>query len=204
MFEPWVGEQYGRSDLLGGKRILVVGESHHSREHPADSIVPDMTHGVMKHYASTQARGEWMRTLDNIAWALSGKGRADLAQSTHRGEFDIWQSVAFYNYIPVVLTDSARNGRPTNEHYKIAVAPFEKVLADLKPDVLLICGYGLFPYLVKNHWPTALEKPWDFRGDYIDVGINSGIRAIRLIHPSTGFSHSHWHTVITEAIATQA
>lgn len=203
MFEPWIGERYGRSELLGGKRILVVGESHHSAEHPANSIVPDMTRSVMRYYSSTQARGEWMRTLDNIAWALSGKSRAELAQSTHRGEFDVWQGVAFYNYIPVVLTDSARNGRPTAEHYRLAVEPFERVMADLKPDILLICGYGLFPYVIKNHWPTALDKPWDFGGDYVDVCPNPSIRAIRLIHPSTGFSHSRWHTVIAGAVGGQ-
>ncbi|MBY2996737.1 hypothetical protein HF263_36395 [Rhizobium leguminosarum] len=202
MFEPWVGENYGRSSLLGGKRILVVGESHHSEEHPVNSVVPNLTCRVMEHYGSTQARGEWMRTLDNVAWALSGKTRSDLATSLHRGELSVWQSVAFYNYIPVVLTDSARSARPTAMHYQMAVAPFEQVLRDIKPEVLIVCGYSLFPYLVRNHWPTDLAMPWDFSEDFLDVQRDDQkIRCIRMLHPSSSFSHKRWHTVISNAVA---
>ena len=200
MFEPWVGNSFGSSELLGGKRILVVGESHHSLEHPKGIVVPDLTKSVMEYYGNSQMRGKWMRTLDNVAWALSGKSRQNLAKTTHRGEFDVWQAVAFYNYIPVILTDGPRNGRPTNEHFQMAIAPFKKVLAQLKPEALIVCGYGLFPHIVRNHWPHLIDKPWEFKGHFVDVKQHSNLRVIRMVHPSTGFSHVHWHKVITEAI----
>jgi hypothetical protein len=201
MFEPWVGENYGNSNLLGGKRILVVGESHHSLEHPVNSVVPDLTQRVMEHYRQTQERGKWMRTLDNIAWTLSGHKRSDLVASVHRGEFSVWQSVAFYNYVPVILADSARSNRPTAKHFQLAVEPFEKVLRVLNPEVLIICGYGLFPNVIRNHWPTSLAKPWDFSGEFLDVlRDDQKIRCIRMLHPSTSFSHSRWHTVISNAV----
>ncbi|MDM9626558.1 hypothetical protein QTL95_11670 [Rhizobium sp. S152] len=141
-----------------------------------------------------------MRTLDNFAWALSGKGPSGLPSNEFRGEFGVWQSVAFYNYIPVILADSARSDRPTAEHFAMAVEPFERVLNDLKPQVLVVWGYSLFPYVIRNHWPSALPKPWDFNGNFVDVGMSDPIRAIRMLHPSAAFSHNRWHTILSEAV----
>lgn len=203
MFKPWVGASYGASDLFGGKRILVVGESHHSREHPLGSVVPDLTQRVMAHYRASQARGMWMRTLDNVAWALSGKSRYQLSNVNHRGEYDVWDKIAFYNYIPVVLAEGARDKRPTPEHYLMAVEPFDMVLKELLPEILIISGYGLLPWLIKAHWPNAIEKPWDFKGDFVDVASYTRLRVIRMIHPSSGFSHARWHKILATSIMTK-
>jgi hypothetical protein len=201
VFKPWVGDLYGRSTHFDGRRILVLGESHHSEEHPVGSLVPELTQEVMEFYSRTQKRGEWMRTLDNVAWALSGQTKVELAQEDHRGEFTVWRSVAFYNYIPVVLAKSARGNRPNWQHFQQAVLPFEAVLRDLKPHILIVCGYELFPRVLAAHWPTTLPSPWDFKSLYVDVATPSRMRVIRMLHPSAGFSHKSWHSALSQAIS---
>ncbi len=180
--------------------MLVLGESHHSREHPVGSVVPNLTHQVMQAYAETQERGAWMRTLDNFAWALSGKSRWQLASAVHRGEFDVWRSVAFYNYIPVVLAESSRKDRPSTDHYLQAQEPFRRVLDQLKPELVLVWGYELFPRILAGHWKHSVEKPWSFSGDFVDVCDPHRLRLVRMLHPSTGFSHTRWHAVISDAV----
>eukprot|EP01035_Chromulina_nebulosa_P041834 gene41834-56648_t len=136
MFDPWVGDSYGQTKLLRGKRILVVGESHHASDHPVGEMVPQMTKAVVAKYRATQERGAWMRTFDNIAWALSGRSRIELARDDYRGEFEVWRSIAFYNYIPVILAEGPRGKRPTSELFASGREPFEKVLTELQPDVI--------------------------------------------------------------------
>lgn len=200
MFHPWVGELYGQTELLGGRRILVVGESHHASDLPVGEIAPEMTRAVMTEYGASQERGKWKRTLDNVAWALSGKNRAELAREDYRGEFDVWRSLAFYNYIPVILAEGPRGTRPTSELFASGREPFEMVLTELQPDVILVCGYALFPNIMRNHWPHMFNNPWQFKGDIVDVDRPKPMRLIRMIHPSTGFSPLYWNKIINAAV----
>ena len=200
MFQPWIGDKYAEpGNGFGGKRVLVVGESHHAEEHAPGSVVPDMTREVMRIYASGK-RERWMRTLDNVAWAVSGKSRWELEREGNRGEFRVWKSMAFYNYVPVVLAGSARSHRPSNDQFRSGTEPFERVLLDLKPDVLIVCGYGLFPWVVRNHYPDFTGDPWRFVGEWADFPRGRPIRAVRMIHPSTAFSPKRWHPVIRRAL----
>lgn len=200
VFKPWLGSLYGKEEnIFGGKRVLVVGESHHADEHEVGTILPNMTQKVMDYYASG-SRASWMRTLDNHAWAVSGKSRADLEQDGKRGEFNVWTSMAFYNYILVVLAGGPRSQRPTPELFKSGKAPFEQVFMNLKPELLLIWGYGLFPWIVRNHFPEFDGNPWHFKGEFIDLPTLPPVRAVRMLHPSAAFSSKHWHTVLTRAL----
>jgi hypothetical protein len=200
LFDPWIGRHYGKPEnIFGGKRVLVVGESHHSAEHEICAVVPDMTRETMKLYGSGE-RARWMRTFDNMAWAVSGKSASDLEQDGQRGEFEVWNSMAFYNYIPMVLANYSRSQRPTAEQFKAGKEPFEKLLADLRPEVLLVWGFQLFPWLVKNHSPGYKGHPWDFTGEFVDLPTTPPTRAVRMLHPSTAFSPPSWHLVIQRAM----
>ncbi|AWC25280.1 hypothetical protein CO731_04775 [Aminobacter sp. MSH1] len=202
MFQPWIGDSYDAPDnMFDGKRVLVIGESHYASEHEIGSIVPDMTNDVMRMYASGK-RERWMRTLDNVAWTVSGKGRGELEREGKRGEFSVWNSMAFYNYIPVVLADDARSDRPTAELFRSGMEPFEKVILKHQPDILVICGYGLFPWIISNHYSECAGDPWSFRGEWIDIPRQQPIRAVRMIHPSTAFSPKKWNPVIRRALTT--
>jgi hypothetical protein len=200
MFDPWVGSLYGKpQNIFGGKRVLVVGESHHSQEHAIGEVVPNMTRETMEIYGSGE-RARWMRTFDNMAWAVSGKSPVDLELSGQRGEFAIWNSMAFYNYIPVVLANYSRAERPTNEQFEAGKVPFEKLLLELRPEVLLIWGFQLFPWIINNHFPHYGSHPWDFTGEYVDLPTTPPTRAVRILHPSAAFSSGKWHLVIQRAL----
>lgn len=196
MFLPWVGKAYENG--IDGKRVLVVGESHYSDIHETRKPVPDMTVSVMTEYMAG-IRKNHTRTLDNLAWAVSGKGPYELRNEGKRGEFEIWQQLGFYNYIPVVLTDGPQRDRPDKDLFISGKEPFENVLQNNKPDILIVCGLELFPWLIMNHYPE-FKDPWSFRGDWIDFPRNNPIRAVRIKHPSKFFSHSKWHLVIDRAI----
>lgn len=200
MFKPWVGDKYGAlGNAVSEKKVLVVGESHHAEEHEIGTTVPDMTQDVLLAYASDK-RAPWMRTLDNFAWAVSGTGPSGHARDEKRSELSTWNSLAFYNYIPVVLAKGARSNRPTASQYRSAKEPFEQVIRDLKPDVLLVWGYTLFPWIIHNHFNEYDGDPWWFKGEWIDLPREPSLRAVRLLHPSTAFSWVKWHAVIQRAI----
>lgn len=201
MFKPWTGDRYGKNlDLLHGKRVLVVGESHHDEHHEPGAVVPDMTIETMNAYR-VAGYERWMRTLDNQAWAIAGKLDVGSTEASQRKGFEIWRSLAFYNYIPVVLARWSREGAPTAEQFRSGKEPFENVLDLLKPDLLLVWGYRLFPWVVHNHYPDYVGRAWEFSGEWIDVPREKAVRVVRLRHPSTGFSWRKWHDVILRALA---
>ncbi|MER8650987.1 hypothetical protein [Mesorhizobium sp. M0586] len=201
MFEPWVGERFGVADnIVGGRRVLCVGESHYAGEHPVGSKVPEMTADAMRLYQSRPAGERWVRTFDNVAWAVSGKSREELECDGKRGEFEVWSSLALYNYIPKVLAKTPRSNRPTPEQFQDGKASFEDVLQATNPQVLLIWGYELFPWIIRNHYPEYDGHPWSFAGEWIDLPRNPPMRAVRMQHPSTGYSPKAWHDVIQRAV----
>lgn len=197
MFKPWIGEGY--EEGIGGKRVLVVGESHYSAIHEVRKPAPDMTLDVMKIYLAG-IRENWTRTIDNVAWAVSGKAPHELRHEGRRGEFDVWKQLGFYNYIPVVLTDGPQRERPDRQLFISGKEPFEQVIRMHKPDVLIICGFELFPWVIWNHF-QEYGDPWKFKGEWIDIPRESPIRAVRMKHPSRFFSHKEWHQVIKRAIS---
>ncbi|RWN25279.1 hypothetical protein [Mesorhizobium sp.] len=211
MFEPWIGDYYRESgNVVGGKRVLIVGESHYSAVHEVGTTVPDMTVFTMNNYRSIRSddrqrssgkRETWTRTLDNVAWAVSGKGPQELEYQGRRGEFDIWNQLGFYNYIPVVLANAPQTRRPDRQLFLSGQEPFERVINRHKPQVLIVCGFQLFPWVIRNHHPEYNEDPWAFGGDWIDIPREEPIRVVRMKHPAISFSHKKWHQLIRRAIS---
>ncbi|WP_457940823.1 hypothetical protein [Mesorhizobium sp. 10J20-29] len=202
MFTPWVGNKFGSgNDPIGAKRILVVGESHYDDyEERVGQEVPEMTRDAMRLYESRPAGKRWVRTFDNVAWAVSGKNRIELEANGKRGELDVWNSLAFYNYIPVVLAKSARSTRPTSQQFRDGQRHFETVLSEVRPQILLVCGYELFPWVIRNHYAGYDGDPWSFTGEWIDLPHQPPVRAVRMLHPSAAFSSKTWHGVIKRAL----
>ena len=103
MARPWIGNEWGQSDnLLGGLRIMILGESHYHDKEPIETEVPDMTEHVVDRYL----RGDrYHAFLSKIERLLVGD-----RQSWRPTDF--WNSVVFYNYIPVVAANEARQAPP--------------------------------------------------------------------------------------------
>lgn len=179
----------------------MLGESHYSSVEDIGKTIPHMTQSVMRQYIDDKLPGRIRRTFDNAAWAISGCDRSQLQNSNGRGEKDVWQSMVFYNYIPVVLAEAARSQlRPTPFQYNLAVEPFEKVLSDLKPDFVIVWGATLFPNVVRNHVRNVDKDSHTSKsGNWIDRR-SPVTRFIKMNHPSSGFSHKKWGEVLASAM----
>ncbi len=197
----WVGTDYGApTNVFGGLRVLVLGESIHSTEHVPGTILPDYNNQLIGEYLErAPADGadqplRWLRTFDNMAWALSGDG-PDASRTSERRT---WQSVAFYNYVDSIVGDSSRK-RPPRSAFRNAAGGFESALEQAKPHLVVCWGLELFGWVINNHF-KEYSKPWDFQGEWIDLPRSRPIRIVRMQHPSTAFSPKHWHVVISNAI----
>ena len=57
----------------------------------------------------------------------------------------VWNQVAFYNFIQFNL--EAPGVKETDEQFNDSIPAFKEVLEELKPDVIIVWGYGLFDRL---------------------------------------------------------
>lgn len=195
MFHPWIGTQFGSADShISSKRLLVLGESHHAEEHPIGAIVPNMTRDVFDMYRSGPWY-RWMRTFDNIAAAVTGRRKADLGAAGVRA---FWDEVAFYNYVPVVAASAARQ-RPSPAHFGRGEEPFRRLLAELHPGAVIVCGYDLWARMIRTHAPGYADNPWRPASCFARLG-EADIPALRMVHPSTAFSPPRWTPLIRDLL----
>ncbi|MCV0415152.1 MAG: hypothetical protein K5831_09760 [Brevundimonas sp.] len=195
MFTPWVGPKFGDKDnAIGGFRLLVVGESHHADGpgYEIGTIHPDFTVGVVEAYQSDPWQ-RWMKTFDNIAAAVGGRSKSEAGRE---GMNAVWDSIAFYNYIPVIAATAARKELPTQEMFIAGVEPFRRAVATVKPDAIVVAGYRLWDEIVYRHADSEHHRPVDASNPFVPLADVGGLLALRMIHPSTAFSPSRWHPLI--------
>lgn len=133
-FLPWVGSRFHESS----PRVLVLGESHWAE--PNDDV-PTITQDFVKHYALevrfafTTKVARLVGQVDPAEW-LSNERRAD-----------IWQSIAFYNYVQRIVASTARV--PPSASDWISSAPaFTTVLAELRPHIVFALGQRLWTGII--------------------------------------------------------
>lgn len=193
MFKPWVGEHFGSPDHpLGSKRLLVLGESHHSRTHPVGSLHPTMTVDTVNHFRTAE-RASWMRTFDNIAAAIAGRSKPQLGRA---GVNAIWDQIAFYNYVPVVAAPASRN-RPSVDYFALGAEPFRTMLDALQPRAIVVCGYELWARIIPRHASDYTDNAWHPSTPFASIG-ERRVPALRMVHPSTAYSPSRWSPLIAD------
>jgi hypothetical protein len=189
MFEPWRGEIYGdKNNLVDGVRLLVLGESHHCKyAHEIGTTQPETTREVVQKYTLEKRH----RFFTNITQVISGKKRWQL----DAGELDsLWNSICFYNYVPVFVADGPRI-RPTPDMFRLGAEPFMRVLRKLEPDAILVCGFQLW-WWVLNDLPDGFSgTPREIRSYRIGPAL-----AVPIKHPSTAFSSTQWRPVVASLI----
>lgn len=130
-FYPWIGKNWGVS--FGGKLILVLGESHYCAS-PADAY-PGMTWDIIKDLFDPNSPHEpYKNTYTKFAKALSGK----FDRMTIADKEELWESVAFYNYIQEPLTGPRT--APSDAQFKASEEAFEEVVDTWQPDVIIAWG----------------------------------------------------------------
>lgn len=204
VFLPYVGDNYNKgisfddkgnlvlgTDEQPGLKTLVLGESHYCDEDydREDDLWP-FTRGVVRDYLDdNQERGGWKNTFLKFERALTGTDSTTDKQ--------LWQSLAFYNYLQVPMSKTRMMGTPA--HYEAAEKPFLKILELLKPQCLLVWGYRLYDWLPNGDGQEgkfSIEEEDIYTWDYT-IG-KEEVQVLPIYHPSTGFSWEYWHSIIVK------
>lgn len=169
-FKPWIGSNFAATNRFG-LRVLVLGESHYG-DPQADNT--DITPFVVRTYGMPVGGAQFfaktvkvLLQMDSNVW-LTAKDRAE-----------IWEDVAFYNYVQEIVGDGPRQ-RPTNEMWIAAERPFLEVVDALRPHVVLALGREL-----ERRMPA----------------LPSEIAVCNIQHPSTAFSYPRWNPRFADALA---
>lgn len=199
-FKPWVGKNYGAGGMFH-KKILVIGESHYCAGcpkcggKPIDGECSSMTQNVLQSIVDGKTT-RWSGTFHKFEKSLINPDASPKTSS------EIWQSLAFYNYLQVAVSKAREAGEWYD--YEKSEAAFFEVLNKLQPDVIIVWG-------VTRMWDNMPSRKWK-DGEEINVdgySVKNGwyilenghrIRAIWTYHPSTGYSPDWWNNVIKKVL----
>ena len=134
-FEPWVGRRYGH----GGKRLLIVGDSHYCGECDTCGVrgmvsmakmdeCRQMTRKSVRQYLEAR-RGErpmdgWMgRTYLRFDKMILGLDDVTPAMSEA-----LWDGAAFYNFVQTAASMDPSNTNYSAEDYKASGHIFKRVM----------------------------------------------------------------------------
>lgn len=203
-FEPWVGKYYSTGGIFK-KKILVVGESHYCgsekcngkcgfRDFPEGGC-EDFTYNTVMDYLNG-CSGRWTATYKKFERSLyvNKDGTTTMEDSNN-----IWQSIAFFNFLQVAMTEARKAG--TNEDYLEGQKAFLEVIEKLQPDLIIIWGVRLFDKLpgITDGWLWGDDLEIDgykVQNGYYQLKNGTKSRVITVYHPSVGYSWDWWHQVI--------
>ena len=200
-FLPFVGENYEHGIsfdkdgnlVLGtkenpGKKVLVLGESHHCDEELSDEELSSFTREVLDCYLNSEERYRWMSTFVKFERALSN------TVTNVEDSKSIWNHLIFYNYLQLLLRGARMAG--DSEDYEEAKTPFFAILKQYQPDYIIVWGRRLFDNLPYENgvegkcMPIININSWSYKiGDKM-------IKVLPIYHPSVGFSWDYWHKII--------
>lgn len=168
VFQPWIGNKYF-DDNCFGVRVLVLGESHYGDN---SEVRPTLTTEVVRGLAQ-QKRHQFFTKISKI---LLGIGKDIWLDDKERG--DIWEHVAFYNYIQGFVGSEPRV-RPLFELWSLSEEPFLEVIEKLSPSVILVLGKELAMHIPK---------------------LSENIQICCIQHPSTGFVYEKWNPIFKNSL----
>ena len=190
VFKPFIGTNFSTGGIFG-KKILVLGESHYCEE---SEVYDTLTTTVLQKYLNHNINEGWMNTFRKFERSLVGK------ITNENDSQQIWDSLAFYNYLQVPIGDARIAGQP--EDYKNAVEPFFEVLNQLQPDFLIVWGQRLWSKLPNDNWtngkPVNIDNYENPVGAYILKNGHKVITTPVYHHPSAGFSWEYCYRVLKE------
>lgn len=173
-FEPWIGSAFGRNNnALGGLRLMIVGESHYcpNEPHAVGTCTPGRTRDCVKEGAID---GSWSY-FTRILYLISGRRKSEITANLNE---EFWNSVAFYNFVPVFVAESARK-RPRRWMWSASYDPFNLITREIAPEAMLVTGWDLWWY-VMDASPGGVKANNPAK-DFNRIG---GALSARIRHPS--------------------
>lgn len=202
-FLPWVGKNYHERRFFG-KKILVLGESFHcdkcTREECENdfSECRDLAERTVRTFLNKpEGHIEWMNTYTKFERSLIG----EWTDEEHRKE--IWNSIAFYNYLQYSLDSSRKPG--DSDAYEKAIKPFYEVIDYIKPEAIIVWGERLWWYLPGDErWEECEEIIMDdgfkVKNGYYKLSNGNKTKVFPVTHPSYGYIWDYWHQVIKKML----
>lgn len=174
---PWVGSQFKNpNNKFGGRKILIVGESHYSDNESIGQAIPDITEATIKSYI----KGASIPFFTKIVTFLTGVPASENNWSDIR---NTWEHLAFYNYIPVVAAAGPREF--DRRLWALGEVEYLTVLSEVAPDLIVVLGFRLWDNAYHRHTDGNIS-PGDRENNVFDtVAGEKRIRTIKLVHPSS-------------------
>ena len=187
-FLPWEGKSYYEG--VGGKKILVLGESHYCAK-PEDDT-PFVTRKVIEDLLDPAAEHEsYKNTYTKFERALAGK------VLDWQGKVDLWNSVIFYNFVQRPMSGPRISPEPGD--FKDSYAAFFEVLEKYRPDCVIVWGKRLYNNLPQEgcQGPDLQLSDGTFQETWIyTLSGGKRVHVLPILHPSSGFSWDFWHEAI--------
>ncbi|MEE1290018.1 MAG: hypothetical protein UHW86_03180 [Spirochaetota bacterium] len=184
-FLPFVGSEYDSGGIFG-KKILILGESHHCDPGEATR---NFTKDVMEKHLYEESYS----TFTKFERSLVGR------ETNQDERIKIWNSLIFYNYLQEPMSDVRLAG--TREQYCAAESALFAVLEKYAPEYMIVWGTSrLWCYIPKARWtglPAINVDGKDvFHGEYL-LDNKHSVKTIGVYHPSSGYSWDYWYKVLT-------
>ena len=163
-FRPWIGKNY-LSSGLEGKRILVLGESNFCTDYCGETDCescgkrrrrgPVFAENIINGYVYNYSGYKYEQVYLCFERAMAGR------VLTQEEREELWNSMAFYNYIQVVPSGHRQKwDTPESE------SAFLEVLKELTPDAIIVWGRRLYRTLPR--WDGQYST-FDVDGNKIDT-----------------------------------
>ncbi|WP_162559727.1 hypothetical protein [Methylobacterium radiodurans] len=193
----WKGDDYGNScSLLGDFRLLILGESNYS-DAPIGTYDDQITQNVMKRVLA----GERFTFYNKLSRLVVNGGQTWLTQTE---SVKFWQSVAFYNFVPMIAANKPRQRPPAQLWVGDAPRLFLEVVRELQPEGILVCGsdtwHHLPPGIPSDRRYQSSEQWWSTKE--FDTGAEHPAIALPIHHPSKpGWSYGPCVPILDQLFA---
>jgi len=173
-FKPWIGPEYNNNGI-DGLKILILGESHYG-----DKEYEDVTSDVIRKYVISGQPYAFFTKIAKCILQIPVEDKFSMKQRTQ-----IWNSVAFYNYIQTFIGNNPRE-RPNDDMWNNTEKPFRETINYIKPHVCVVLGCELW-----KHLPSPEEKLHSNGYETYIYNIEDGQKMFAggVVHPSGRMSY---------------
>jgi len=182
--KPWVGENYESPAILPYK-TLIVAESNYTETE--EQFNKDLVNSCVSDDFTGSDRKGFGRFATKLRRTIFGR-------DSNMSPAEFWPHVAFYNFVQYRVGDAARI-RPTPEMWRNSAPVFFKVVAQLRPERVLIAGLKNWGNLLQAVPHEKLSKNQALLK--ID---DQKILAGCIQHPSSALKYAEWHPVAHELL----
>ena len=132
---PFIGKDYEKGFLNSGKKVLLLGLSHYNEENAGAPCHHTFTQEIVDGFVGGEDASFYRGYTSQTKALLNREISVDDREC-------VWNQLAFYNFIQFNI---ARPGvKDTSDEFNSSVSAFKEILEELKPDVIITWGYGLF------------------------------------------------------------